>query len=320
MSPYGLTIPLPGPLHSQQDFYRELVELGYTDVWSAESNGAEGLIPLALAAAWAPELRLGTAILPAYTRSPALMAQSAATMADAAPGRVAFGIGSSSNVIVENWNGVPFEEPYKRVRDTVRFLKDALSGEKVTEDYDSFSIKGFRLGIIPAQPPKLLVAALREGMLRLAGREADGAIVNWLSPDDVTTVAGIVNEQGPDREVVARIFVCPSEDREAVIAGGRYTLAAYLNVPVYKAFHQWLGRGDLLGAHWERWDAGDRQGALGEIPESVVDDLIVHGSPDQCRARISQYMQNGITTPALAVMPFGGIDPIEAIRSLAPVE
>ncbi|HJM35230.1 MAG TPA: LLM class F420-dependent oxidoreductase [Acidimicrobiales bacterium] len=320
MSPYGLTIPLPGPLHSQQDFYRELVELGYTDVWSAESNGAEGLIPLALAAAWAPELRLGTAILPAYTRSPALMAQSAATMADAAPGRVAFGIGSSSNVIVENWNGVPFEEPYKRVRDTVRFLKDALSGEKVTEDYDSFSIKGFRLGIVPEQPPKLLVAALREGMLRLAGREADGAIVNWLSPDDVTTVAGIVNEQGPDREVVARIFVCPSEDREAVIAGGRYTLAAYLNVPVYKAFHQWLGRGDLLGAHWERWDAGDRQGALGEIPESVVDDLIVHGSPDQCRARISQYMQNGITTPALAVMPFGGIDPIEAIRSLAPVE
>ena len=320
MSPYGLTIPLPGPLHSQQNFYRELVDLGYTDVWSAESNGAEGMIPLALAAAWAPELRLGTAILPAYTRSPALMAQTAATMADAAPGRVAFGIGSSSNVIVENWNGIPFEEPYKRVRDTVRFLKDALSGEKVTQEYDSFTIKGFRLGIVPEQPPKLLVAALREGMLRLAGREADGAIVNWLSPDDVTTVAGIVNEQGPDREVVARIFVCPSEDREAVIAGGRYTLAAYLNVPVYKAFHQWLGRGDLLGAHWERWDAGDRQGALGEIPESVVDDLIVHGSPDQCRARISQYMKNGITTPALAVMPFGGIDPIEAIRSLAPVE
>ena len=320
MSPYGLTIPLPGPLHGQQNFYRELVDLGYTDVWSAESNGAEGMIPLALAAAWAPELRLGTAILPAYTRSPALMAQTAATMADAAPGRVAFGIGSSSNVIVENWNGIPFEEPYKRVRDTVRFLKDALSGEKVTQEYDSFNIKGFRLGIVPEQPPKLLVAALREGMLRLAGREADGAIVNWLSPEDVKTVAGIVNEQGPDREVVARIFVCPSEDREAVITGGRYTLAAYLNVPVYKAFHQWLGRGDLLGAHWERWDAGDRQGALGEIPESVIDDLIVHGSPDQCRERISEYMKNGITTPALAVMPFGGIDPYEAIRSLAPTK
>ena len=85
-------------------------------------------------------------------------------------------------------------------------------------------------------------------MLRLAGREADGAIVNWLSPEDVKTVAGIVNEQGPDREVVARIFVCPSEDREAVMTGGRYTLAAYLNVPVYKAFHQWLGERRFVGS------------------------------------------------------------------------
>ena len=318
MSHYGITIPLPGPLHSQQALYRELVDLGYTDVWSAESNGADGLTPLALAAAWAPELRLGTAILPAYTRSPALMAQSAATLADAAPGRVAFGIGSSSNVIVENWNSVPFEAPYQRVRDTVRFLKAALTGEKVTEEYDSFNIKGFRLAITPEQQPTLLIAALREGMLRLAGRESDGAIVNWLSPGDAAKVSAIVNEQGPDREVVARIFVCPSEDREAVMAGARYLIAAYLNVPVYKAFHQWMGRGDEMGSHWERWDAGDRKGALAEIPESVVDDLVVHGTPDQCRARIAEYMDNGITTPALAIVPFGGIDPLEAMRSLAP--
>jgi probable F420-dependent oxidoreductase len=246
------------------------------------------------------------------------MAQSAATLADAAPGRVAFGIGSSSNVIVENWNSVPFEAPYQRVRDTMRFLKAALTGEKVTEEYDSFNIKGFRLAITPEQQPTLLIAALREGMLRLAGRESDGAIVNWLSPGDAAKVSAIVNEQGPDREIVARIFVCPSEDREAVMAGARYLIAAYLNVPVYKAFHQWMGRSDEMGSHWERWDAGDRKGALAEIPESVVDDLVVHGTPDQCRARIAEYMDNGITTPALAILPFGGIDPLEAMRSLAP--
>ena len=179
----------------------------------------------------------------------------AATMASAAPGRFALGIGSSSDVIVERWNGVPFEAPYQRVRDTVRFLRAALTGEKVTEEYDSFTIGGFRLGIVPERPPTILVAALREGMLRLAGREADGAIINWLSPDDVTTVAGIVNGQGPDREIVARIFVCPSDDREVVLSSGRYVLAAYLNVPVYRAFHEWMGRGDLLGGHWERWAA-----------------------------------------------------------------
>jgi alkanesulfonate monooxygenase SsuD/methylene tetrahydromethanopterin reductase-like flavin-dependent oxidoreductase (luciferase family) len=71
---------------------------------------------------------LGTAIVPAYTRSPACFAQSVATLADAAPGRFAIGIGSSSNVIVQKWNGIPFDEPYKKVRDVVRFLNDALSG------------------------------------------------------------------------------------------------------------------------------------------------------------------------------------------------
>jgi probable F420-dependent oxidoreductase len=242
----------------------------------------------------------------------------AATMASAAPGRFALGIGSSSDVIVERWNGVPFEAPYQRVRDTVRFLRAALTGEKVTEEYDSFTIRGFRLGIVPERPPTILVAALREGMLRLAGREADGAIINWLSPDDVTTVAGIVNDQGPDREIVARIFVCPSDDREVVLSSGRYVLAAYLNVPVYRAFHEWMGRGDLLGGHWERWAAGDRKGALDEIPEQVVDDLLVHGTPDQCRARIAEYVANGVTTPALAILPFGGLDTMEAVRALAP--
>ena len=169
-----------------------------------------------MAAAWEPRLRLGTAIVPAYTRSPALFAQSVASLADAAPGRFAIGVGSSSNVIVERWNGVPFEEPYKKVRDVVRFLNDALGGEKVKQTYDTFEVNGFRLGIRPEQKPQILVAALREGMLRLAGREADGAIINWLSAGDVSTVAGIVNDAGggDDKEIVCRIFCCPSENTE----------------------------------------------------------------------------------------------------------
>ena len=85
-SRYGMTIPLPDRLDDHKEVFRELVELGYTDVWSSEANDTDGLTPLALAAAWAPELRLGTAILPAFTRGPALMAQSAAAMACAAPG------------------------------------------------------------------------------------------------------------------------------------------------------------------------------------------------------------------------------------------
>jgi probable F420-dependent oxidoreductase len=317
----GMTVPLPGHLHTHRDRLIELADMGYTDIWSAEADGADAFTPLAMAAAWEPRLRLGTAIVPAFTRTPALFAQSVATMADAAPGRFVIGVGSSSNVIVEKWNGVPFDEPYKKVRDVVRFLKDALSGEKVTKEYDTFTVNGFRLGIRPEVQPPILVAALREGMLRLAAREADGAIINWLSPEDVTTVAKVVHDaaEGTPKEITARIFVCPSTNTEVVRTAARFAIAAYLNVPVYAQFHAWLGRGDELRGMWDMWKAGDRKAALAAIPDEVVDALIVHGPADYCRDRVRQYFDNGVTTSSLAIMPFDPeLNYWEAVKSLSP--
>jgi len=314
---FGITVPFDGiPLPEQRSLFEQLPDLGYTDVWSAESNAGDAFTPLALASVWAPSLRLGTSIVPVYTRGPATLAMSAATLATAAPGRFVLGIGSSSNVIVEKWNAVPFEEPYKRVRDTVRFLRTALAGDKVTEKYETFSVDGFRLGLVPPSPPPILVAALRAGMLRLAGREADGAIINWLSPDDVKTVAPYVREGGSDKEIAARIFVALTTDTATARGVAKYAIAAYMNVPVYRAFHEWLGR-DALQPMWDAWSAGDRKGALEAIPDSVADDLIVHGTPEQCRERIAEYVENGVTTPIPALLPVG-VAPADAIRMLAP--
>jgi len=313
-----MTVPLPGPLHTHRDKLAELADLGYTDIWSAESDGADAFTPLALAAAWEPRLRLGTAIVPAYTRSPACMAQSVASLADAAPGRFAIGIGSSSNVIVERWNGVPFEEPYKKVRDVVRFLKDAFTYEKVVQQYDTFKVDGFRLGVRPEQQPPILVAALREGMLKLAAREADGAIINWLSANDVKKVAGVVRKaaDGTPKEIVCRIFVCPSENADVVRAAARFAIAAYMNVPVYAAFHEWLGRGDELADLWRLWKEGDRKAAADSIPDHVVDQLLVWGKPEACKEHIARYMENGVTTPAPAL--FTGPDQLrDVLRAIA---
>jgi probable F420-dependent oxidoreductase len=319
MQRFGMTVPFDGQqLHEQRDRFERLERLGYTDLWTAEAMGADGLTPLTLGAVWTPSMRLGTAILPAYTRGPALLAQSVAGLASAAPGRFVLGIGSSSNVIVERWNGIPFEKPFQQTRDMVRFLKAALGGEKVTETYDTFEIKGFRLGLVPEQPVPILVAALREGMLRMAGRESDGAIINWLSADNAATVSSIVREENPNAEIVARLFVAPTPDTESARSMGKFAAAAYLNVPVYRAFHEWMGRGDDLGEHWEQWAAGDRQGALEKIPDHVVDELIIHGSYDECRDHIQRYVDNGVTTPALALLPFPGVDIDEAIEGLAP--
>ena len=313
--PYAITIPFEGvPLSAQRTWWEECAELGYTDLWSVETNGADAFVPLALAASWIPQVRLGTAIVPAFTRGPALLAQSAATLASIAPGRFVLGVGSSTEPIVTRWNGIAFDEPYKRTRDVVRFLKEALTGARVEHEYETFSIRGFRLGLVPETPPPILVAALRPGMLHMAAREADGAIINWLSAEDVKTVAA---EVGPDKELVCRIFVCPSDDAEVVRPAARFAIASYLTVPVYAAFHEWLGRGPQLAGLRDRWAAGDRKGALSEIPDAVVDDLVVWGTPEHCRSRIADYVRNGVTTPCLYVLPFG-LDLREAIRSLAP--
>ena len=166
-------------------------------------------------------------------------------------------------------------------------------------------------------------AGLRPGMLRMAGREADGAILNWLSARDVQTVAPIVHEAAakagkPTPEIVARLFVCPSTDTDTVRDQARYLIAAYLNVPVYAAFHQWLGRDELLRGMWDNWKAGDRKAALAAIPDEVIDELVIHGSPEECKEHIGRFVENGIDTPALAVMPFAGVNPRQAIADLAP--
>ncbi len=131
-------------------------------------------------------------------------------------------------------------------------------------------------------------------------------------------VAPIVRQYGADKEIVARIFVAPGVDAETAHNFGKFAIAAYLNVPVYAKFHEWLGRGEQLAGMWDKWKEGDRQGALAEIPDSLVDQLLVHGSPEECREHVQRYVDNGVTTPALAILPFPGVDQRQAIRDLAP--
>lgn len=316
--PWGITVPLDGvALADHPKLYRELADLGYTDLWSAEANGADGLTPLALAAAAEPRLRLGTAILSSFTRGPAILAQSAAAMAAAAPGRFTLGIGASSDVIVGRWNGIAFDKPYSHTRDVVRFLRAAFTGEKVSEQYETFAVDGFRLGLVPDAPPRIVVAALREKMLRLGAGSADGVILNWVSAADVAKVAAIVRDENSAAEIVTRIMVCPSEDADAVRRVVRGLVTGYLTVPVYREYQTWLGHGDLLADMWDAWDAGDRKAAVAAVPDAVVDAVCVHGPPEVCKARIAEFAESGVTTPVLALLPVG-VDVRDAIHSLAP--
>jgi probable F420-dependent oxidoreductase len=330
-SRWGITLPLSGmPLSGQRDLVAALPDLGYTDAWSSEVSGADAFTPLALAAQWTSKdgsgsrgtgpqdaggLRLGTAVANIYTRGPALLAMSAATLAGLAPGRFVLGIGVSSPAVVTDWNGIALDRPYQRARDTLHFLRRALAGEKVSMEGETFTINGFRLDPAPVPPPALALAALRPGMISLAAAMSDGAITNWLAPADVPAVRAVA---GPDCELIARIFVCPTADAGVARQIGRRMIAAYLTVPAYAAFHDWLGRGPRFRAMREAWAAGDRKAALAAIDDDLVDELVVHGSPARCRERVAEYQAAGLDTPVIAIVPAPGVDEAEAVRQLAP--
>jgi probable F420-dependent oxidoreductase len=328
---WALTVPIEGvSLAELGPIAREAESLGYTDAWSFEVDGIDGFSPLA-AVALATRMRVGTAIANVFTRGPATLAMSAAGLAELAPGRFCLGIGAGSQVIVEQWNGGAFEKPATRVREMVQVLRAALAGERVVFEGQTLRVNGFRLSRVPSAPVPIHIAALRPGMLRLAGAVADGAILNWLSAADVGRSIAVVREAaeaaGRDPsalEISARLFVhVDPPGPEADLAARRH-ITAYLNVPVYRAFHEWLGRGPALGPMWEAWARGDRRGAVAAIPAEAVDDLIPRGSSAAIRQRVQRYLDAGLDTAFLSLHS-SEPDParrrevlLGALRALAP--
>ena len=144
-----------------------------------------------------------------FTRGPALLAQSAAALADVSDGRFVLGLGASSNVIVEQWNGIPFRRPLLKVSDTIDYLRAVLAGER--------GPGGFKLSSPPAQPVPIVLAALRERMLRLAAEKADGVFANFLPLGNVEQVVRTFDR--PDKELACRLFSIHGPEEEALVHG-----------------------------------------------------------------------------------------------------
>ena len=295
---WALTVPFNGV--SLRD-HRALLEgaetVGYDDFWSGETAGPDGFTPLALAASWTDRMRLGTGVVNAFTRGPAVLAQHAAALQDASGGRFCLGIGSSSNVIVERWNQIPFEKPLTRVRETVEILRTVLAGER--------GPGGFKLETPPEKPPPIYVAALRGRMLRLGGAVGDGTFVNFLPLVNVEQVVSEIRagereagKQPGSSDVVCRFFCIPQPAAEAMSLA-RWMFAAYATVPVYEAYFRWLGWGEAIDPMVEAWRAGDRQRALEAAPEELIQEIFIFGDAGEQKLRLAEFTENGITTAVL---------------------
>jgi probable F420-dependent oxidoreductase len=295
---WALTLPFQGvALRDHRALIEGAEAVGYDDLWSGETSGPDGFTPLALAAAWTERMRLGTGVVNAFTRGPAVLAQHTAALQDTSGGRFCLGIGSSSNVIVERWNQVPFEKPLTRVRETVEVLRAMLAGER--------GPGGFKLETPPDTPPPIYVAALRGRMLRLGGAIGDGTFVNFLplssAPKVIAEIRTGEREAGKEEgssDVVCRFF-CVPQPVEQGLPLARWMFSAYATVPVYEAFFRWLGWGDAIDPMVEAWRAGDRQRALEAAPEELIREIFIFGDAEQQKLRLGEYVEAGITTPVL---------------------
>jgi probable F420-dependent oxidoreductase len=287
-----MTIPFTGvPLRDLGPLVRRIEDAGYDSVWSAESTDYDGFTPLVVAAEHSERLRLVTGIVNVYTRGPALLAQTAAALADVSNGRFVLGLGASSNVIVEQWNGIPFRRPLTKVAETIDYLRTVLAGER--------GPGGFKLPSRPAQPIPIVLAALRERMLRLAAEKADGVFANFLPLSNVEQVVRTFDR--PDKEIACRFFSIYGPKEEEALAMAKRTFVAYATVPVYADFFRWLGRGDEIEPVVEAWNAGDRKRALEVAPEALVREIFLLGPVEAQRERLVAFAEAGIETAVLAV-------------------
>ncbi|MBW2719703.1 MAG: LLM class flavin-dependent oxidoreductase [Deltaproteobacteria bacterium] len=154
----GMTLPLGGA-ENAVGLARVAKEHGYDEIWMAEVNGAQGL----------PGMRIGTAVVPAQTRTPMMHAMAAMTLSQLTNGNFILGIGLSSPNIVQDWAGQPYNKPLTRMREHIEVLRQMLSGEKTTYEGRTLSAKGFRLGGKPVGEVPIYLGALNKHMLRLAG-------------------------------------------------------------------------------------------------------------------------------------------------------
>lgn len=263
---------------------RRAEELGYTDAWSFEINVFDAFSPLAAVAATTERMRLGCAIAPVFFRPPGLLAMHAATLGELAPGRFVLGVGASTPVVVEQWMGIPFGRPVTRTRETVVAVRALLAGERVG---------GMRLGRPPAVPVPIWMAALGERMRAAAAEVADGLCFFMVGPR-------LTRELTAGLDSMCRITVVPGAG-EAERALARRLVTGYAIVPFCARVMERQGFGDEVRAIGERWAAGDRAGAAGQVSDAMLRELLLAGSVDAIAEGLERYWESGLGCPVLAI-------------------
>jgi F420-dependent oxidoreductase-like protein len=295
--------------------------LGYESVWATHIAGRDALTVLTVYACATERVRLGTGVVPIYSRTPATMAQTAATIADLSGGRLNLGLGLAHRVTVEGWHGQTIDKPAAEMREYVEILRAILHGEDPPQG-EKWQTSFHLSGLDPAPELPIYVGALSPAMLRLAGEIADGVVLWLCNPNYIRDVVVPEVTTGRERagksldgfDIVAAVPSAVTDDRDAAYAILRKDLVTYFTLPFYRAMIERSGFGDAL----ETFDAagGDYEAMQAAIPAEFLELLTAVGDESQVRAGIERYQAAGTTSPGVGPIPKTDFD--ATLHAVAP--
>ena len=277
---------------------------GFESLWMAETRIArDGFVPLAAIATATQLARLGTAIVNVYTRGPVVTALSFATLEELAPGRIVIGLGAGSlNILAAQ--GVTMHKPITRLREYVMAIRALLAGERVSFSGETFKLQDAALEVIPTNPLPVYLGVTGPRALETAGEIADGVILNGFMPVDYVTRAlerisnGMARSGNKQPEIAGAIVVSVNADGDTAREAVRPLIATYLTGFPNIARETGVAT-DVLNAI--------KTDGASAVPNSVVNHVVIAGTPEECRQRLDTHRQAGVELPILCAIGDPGL-------------
>lgn len=287
----------------------EAEQKGFDGLWFGETTLRDASVLATIAACATKKIQLGASIMNVFTRTPSQLALLGATLNEFSGGRFTLGLGVSTAAIVESWHGQRFEKPMQRLDETVKLLRQYFSGEKFSHQGVYSSPTNARLRTRPS--PKIALAALNDGMIKMAAQLGDRVILNLYPTDRIKHAMALMDEgcrqaggkSRPTLSVMLYSYVLGEDEKDLDV--GKDLVSFYASAPAYSALFSSLGFASEAKAMMEAWGAKDRDAVKRSVTRQMIDKLMVLGTVRDLRERVKLYHENGVDDVFISPSPFG---------------
>ena len=288
---------------------KKLNEFKPDTIWIPETWGMENFSMLSMVSKENSFSKIGSSIINIYSRSPSLIAMGAATVDTISNKRLVLGLGTSSQPLVEDFHGNEFQKPLKRMKEYVEIIRLILSGKKINYSGEIFSLKDFSLLIKPPRDSiPIYLAAVNQKMVELTWKIADGVIFYLRPKNEIKSMlAKMQSEKKIDSSL--QIITCMNEDSEKAIVRAKKTLAFYVSVgKIYREFLASNGFENETKNIFEEYEKNGLKNNHELVPESMINELCIAGTPNECKAQLKQFRETGIDLPIIQFNPTDNVE------------